>query len=113
MLREILARPESGRVSLLWGSRHANEVFWQAELAALRAAHPRFSYQVYLSAPDERAMDSLPGRITQPLLTQAPTLRTPTFYLVGSGAMVREVKAGLVELGFDRKRQIRNEVFFA
>ena len=43
----------------------------------------------------------------------APPLRQPTFYLVGSGAMIRDVKAGLVARGVDRKRQIRNEVFFA
>jgi hypothetical protein len=34
------------------------------------------------------------------------------FYLVGNGAMIKEVKAGLIERGVDRKKQIRNEVFF-
>ena len=36
----------------------------------------------------------------------------PTFYLVGNGAMIRELKTELVQRGVDRKAQIRNEAFF-
>ena len=41
-----------------------------------------------------------------------PSLDRPTFYLVGSGAMIKDVKTGLQARGVDRKRQIRNEAFF-
>jgi len=113
MLHELLARTtEHGRVHLLWGSRHRSELFWQAELAALRAAHPRFSVRTFLSAPGEATEGLEAGRISTPILTLASALDRPTFYLVGLGAMIREVKAGLVAAGFDRKRQIRNEAFF-
>ena len=112
MLHEVLAREETGRVHLLWGSRHERELFWLSELESLRSAHARFSYRLFVSALVETAVDAERGRISAPLLELAPTLEQPTFYLVGSGAMVKEVKSGLVALGFDRKRQIRNEVFF-
>ncbi len=119
MLEEVLARKESGKVHLLWGSRHTTEVFWLAELTELSRVHARFSYELYLSGPgeqlaggDEQLVGARAGRISAPLLALASSLTAPTFYLVGSGAMVREVKNGLVAAGFDRKRQIRNEVFF-
>src|SRR5256885_10272965 len=49
--------------------------------------------------------------ITQRILDALPSLAQPTFYLCGNGAMIKEVKAGLVARGVDRKRQIRTEAF--
>ncbi len=61
----------------------------------------------------ETAGDGLEaGRITEPVFELLPTLTKPTFYLVGSGAMISDVKTGLLQRGVDRKRQIRNEAFF-
>jgi len=116
MLRELLARPhETGRVILFWGNRDAADLFWLDELDALAAAHPRFSVQLFLSQGDPAAVAPRPvarGRISAPLIELAPTLARPMVYLVGNGAMIREVKAALVERGLDRKRQIRVESFY-
>jgi ferredoxin-NADP reductase len=116
MLRELLARPsETGRVHLFWGNREAADLFWLDELDALQAAHPRFSYRLFISQGDPAEAAPRPaakGRITAPLLELAPTLARPIVYLVGNGAMIREVKAALVARGFERKRQIRSEQFF-
>jgi ferredoxin-NADP reductase len=111
MLRELLARPETGRVILYWGNRDPADLFWGEELDGLARAHPRFAVRRFISgaAPDwtgER------GRIVQPIVDELPRLTRPTFYLVGSGDMIRDVKKALVERGVDRKRQIRNEAFF-
>jgi ferredoxin-NADP reductase len=111
MLDELLARGESGRVMLHWGNRHSDELFWQRELGARKAAHPRFDYRLYLSGADEK-WDGPRGRINAGIVEALPSLSQPTFYLVGNGAMIREVKAALVERGVDRKKQIRNEAFF-
>jgi ferredoxin-NADP reductase len=108
MLDELLARNESGRVLLYWGNRHVNELFWQKELEALKAAHPRFDYRLYISGEQWPR----PGRITQPIVDELARLEKPTFYLVGNGGMIRDVKAALVERGVDRKKQIRNEAFY-
>ena len=111
MLDELLARDERGRVQLFWGNRLRAELFWQRELDALSGTHPRFSWRSFLSgeAPGDGEEE---GRITTPLLSFASSLERPTFYLVGSGAMIKDVKTALVALGIDRKRQIRNEAFF-
>jgi ferredoxin-NADP reductase len=110
MLEETLTRPEPGRVLLYWGLRAEEDVFWQDELAALAARHPRFSAHIYLSQP--RGFTRLRGRVNGPMLEVLPTLRAPTFYLCGNGKMIEELKAALISRGIDRKRQIRTESFF-
>jgi hypothetical protein len=52
------------------------------------------------------------GRITPALVARLPTLAAPTFYLVGNGAMISELKHELTARGVNRKRQIRTEAFF-
>ncbi len=117
MIEEALARPETGRVHLLWGNRHRAELFWQDEVGRL-AQHPRLSTRLFLSGdsevlePSASGIPIAAGRITAPMLALAQGLAKPTFYLVGSGSMIREAKPGLVAAGIDRKRQIRNEAFF-
>ena len=111
MIAETLARPEPGRVYLYWGLRGEEDLFWQDELAALAARHPRFSHQIYVSQP-RGSWSRLRGRVTGPVLELLPGLKSPTFYLCGNGHMIDEVKAGLVARGVDRKRQIRTEAFF-
>ena len=111
MIDETLARPELGRVSLYWGLRAEEDVFWQDEIAALTARHPRFSAHIYLSQP-RTGWTRLRGHVTGPVLEALPTLRAPTFYLCGNGRMIDELKAGLVSRGVDRKRQIRTESFY-
>jgi ferredoxin-NADP reductase len=112
MLHEMHARTDAGRIHLLWGLREEGDLFWQAELASLVTAFGgRLEATVTLSRPSPR-WSGPRGRITGRLLELAPALHRPTFYLCGNGAMIREVKAALVERGIDRKRQIRTEAFF-
>lgn len=113
MLEEALRRPEGGsmsRVYLYWGLRSERDLFYQDELAALSARHPRLSVQIYLSQP--QGFTRLRGRITGPVLELLPALRAPTFYLCGNGQMIEELKDGLLLRGVNRKRQIRTEAFF-
>ena len=111
MIAELVTRPERGRILLYWGNRHAEDLFWLDELKALQAQSGRLAVEIFLTgdAPD---WPGRRGRINQAILTDLPTLDKPVFYLVGNGAMIREVKAALQERGVDRKRQIRNEAFF-
>ena len=110
MARELLARPETGRVILHWGNRHARYLFWHDEFAALQK-NSRFALRRWLTQPPDDWREGA-GRIVQPIRDALPELAKPTFYLVGNGAMIRDVKHALVERGVDRKRQIRNEAFF-
>jgi ferredoxin-NADP reductase len=111
MLDELAGRQERGRILLFWGNRNPDDLFWQDELAERGRKNPRLEVRQMLSggAPE---WTGARGRISGPLVDELVRLERPTFYLVGNGGMIRDVKAALVARGVDRKRQIRNEVFF-
>lgn len=112
MLDELLARRETGRVRVYWGNRAHEDLFWQAELEARKRAHPRLELRQFLSGDAPPGWQGERGRITPAMHAELAELTSPIFYLVGNGQMIRDVKAGLIERGVDRKKQIRNEAFF-
>ena len=77
---------------------------------ALRRGRRRRS--AHLPDRPRSQLDRGRGRITAALLESLPQLVTPTFYLVGNGAMITEVKRELIGRGVNRKAQIRTEAFF-
>jgi ferredoxin-NADP reductase len=101
---------EAGRCLVLWGARQESDLFARTEIDGL-AAQAAADLRVYLTAPGEGWTGGR-GRITQALLDILPELSSPTFYLVGNGAMITEVKRELIARGVNRKAQIRTEAFF-
>ncbi|HXT96350.1 MAG TPA: FAD-binding oxidoreductase [Polyangia bacterium] len=114
MLGELGRRRQTGgparRCLVLWGARVEADLFAREEILAL-AAQADAELRIYLTAP-EATWTGGHGRITAALLAELPRLHAPTFYLVGNGAMITEVKRELVARGVNRKAQIRTEAFF-
>jgi CDP-4-dehydro-6-deoxyglucose reductase len=110
MLGELAARAEPGRRHIYWGARQDSDLFARAEVEEL-AARAGARLSIHLTAPDT-AWTGARGRITGAILEALPTLDSPTFYLVGNGAMINELKRELVARGVSRKAQIRTEAFF-
>lgn len=110
MMGELARRPEPGRRLLYWGLRHETDLFAHDEIRELAKA-AGVDLQVHLTAPSP-AWTGPHGRITAPILAALPTLTAPTFYLVGNGAMIVELKRELIARGINRKKQIRTESFF-
>jgi ferredoxin-NADP reductase len=110
MLGEMATRPVTGRRLLFWGARHQEDLFARDEVAELCRKASTELHEVLSAPPADWKGDK--GRITQALVELLPTLKEPTFYLVGNGAMIGDVKRELVARGVDRKRQIRTEAFF-
>jgi ferredoxin-NADP reductase len=110
MLGELAARPGPGRRLVYWGARHEEDLFSRVEIEALavRAGAELF---IHLTAPSP-SWTGPRGRITAAILDALPGLAAPTFYLVGNGAMITELKRELVARGVNRKAQIRTEAFF-
>lgn len=110
MLGELSRREDAGRRFVYWGLRQESDLFVPGEVEALcaRAGARLFTY---LSRPTD-AWTGLRGRITPAVLEAHAGLTTPTYYLVGNGAMISELKSGLVAAGVDRRKQIRTEAFF-
>ena len=113
MLGELAGHPRTGQRVLYWGLRHAEDIFSRDEVAEL-CRRAGVDLHIYLTAPPEGWTGGR-GRITGPILDRfdsLPTLLAPTFYLVGNGAMIEDLKRQLVSRGVNRKKQIRTEAFF-
>jgi CDP-4-dehydro-6-deoxyglucose reductase len=112
MLGELARRPEAGRhpVRVYWGVRQESDLFAREEIEDL-AARAGAALSIHLSAPED-GWRGARGRITAAILEHLPALLAPTFYLVGNGAMITELKRELVARGVNRKAQIRTEAFF-
>jgi len=110
MLGELVHRPIEGRRLLFWGARHESDLFARAEIEEL-CRQAKVELRIFLTAPPAH-WEGGQGRITPAMVDLLPTLRSPTFYLVGNGAMIVDTKKALVALGVDRKKQIRTEAFF-
>jgi CDP-4-dehydro-6-deoxyglucose reductase, E3 len=112
MLGELARRlpAEAGRRTVYWGVRHESDLFARAEIQTLcDQSGSRLS--IHVTAADQ-AWTGARGRITPAILEALPTLVAPTFYLVGNGAMIDELRRELVARGVNRKAQIRTEAFF-
>jgi len=112
MLGELARRPaaEQRRIVVFWGLRQASDIFSREEIDALAAAAGA-ELAIHLTAPAPDWTGGR-GRITAALLDRLPRLDAPTFYLVGNGAMITELKRELISRGINRKTQIRTEAFF-
>jgi ferredoxin-NADP reductase len=110
MLAELAARDEPGARLIYWGVREEQDLFARAEIESLAVA-ARAQLIIHLTAPPADWSGER-GRITPAILTALPTFKSPTFYLVGNGSMITELKRELVACGVNRKAQIRTEAFF-
>ena len=112
MLGELALRParDRPRVLIFWGLRQQSDIFARDEIERLAAAIDA-ELAIHLTAPGPDWTGGR-GRITPALLDRLPRLQAPTFYLVGNGAMITELKRELISRGVNRKTQIRTEAFF-
>jgi CDP-4-dehydro-6-deoxyglucose reductase, E3 len=114
MLGELTRRRAQGqevrRCLVLWGMRQEPELFSRAEIDDL-VARAGAELHIFLTAPSPDWSGGR-GRITPAMLARLPELVAPTFYLVGNGAMITELKRELIARGVNRKVQIRTEAFF-
>lgn len=103
---ELQNKQSDKHMHLLFGVRHNEDMFWEAELDALAEQYQNFSYQMCLSKPNE-TWDGLAGHVTE----HVPTNKlSDAFYLCGSPAMVKDVRTKLVDAGVD-KSLIHFEIF--
>jgi ferredoxin-NADP reductase len=110
MLGELAGRGAEGRRLVYWGLRHEDDLFMRDEIADV-CAQAGAELHIHLSRPSA-AWDGPRGRITAAILAILPNLVRPTFYLVGNGVMITELKRALIAHGVERKKQIRTESFF-
>lgn len=104
----ILDKP-SLPITLYWGLRHAEDIFWQAEFQRLETEYPNFHFNLVLSKPDASWQGKV-GHVTEHVL-QEQELPSSDFYLCGNKAMVDELKAALLAKNVPIE-QIKTELFY-
>lgn len=104
MIRHLLVRRRETRpVTLLFGVRHASDVFWEEDFRALEREHENFRFVLTLSQPPQD-WDDARGRVTDHFGRLASDLRRLEVYVCGRPAMVEEVSRRLLENGLDPAR---------
>lgn len=88
----------SSPVTLYFGVRYKEDIFWQDVFDNLAKTYPNFSYKICLSkAPED--WDGLKGHVTDYIKIDFPDASQCSAYLCGSGEMMEECSKLLQECG--------------
>lgn len=110
LVRVLADRGFDRPIRLYWGLRLVDDICLIDELDDLVAAAVDFRYHISLSQPPE-GWSGLQGRLTQSVPPLLDKLGDRNFYLVGNGAMNKEMAGALSDLGVDR-HEIYEEHYF-
>ena len=89
MLHDLFDRPLTNTVTLFWGLRSEDDVYYHDELKALAQQHANFSFVMTLSRSQSNWAEAK-GRVTQ-LVEKIPTVDNLAVYICGNKKMVTEV----------------------
>lgn len=90
MILAQLERAESRSVTLFWGLRSQQDLYWQDDLAELATAHPNFSFVTTLSKP-EPGWEGVSGRVTALVDARVSSVANLAVYLCGGSGMIKNV----------------------
>ena len=105
MLQDLFARGTERRITLIYGTRFAENLLWVEEFEALARRHANFRFLPTVTRP-EAAWSGATGRV-QPLLFDAMGNRLDVqVYVCGLKEMVDSVRAQCKERGLERRQII-------
>ncbi|HSH22792.1 MAG TPA: FAD-dependent oxidoreductase [Acidimicrobiales bacterium] len=110
LVQELSDRGFDRPIRLYWGLRLTDDICLLDELDELVGQAHDFQYQISLSQPPE-GWTGLRGRVTESVPPLLETLGDRRFYMVGNGAMNKEMSAALSDLGVSR-HDIYEEHYF-
>lgn len=109
ILDQLQVKQDTRPITLYWGLRYAQELFWQDEFIELVENYQNFHFTPVLSRPPEEWPLSR-GRVTDILAAKEFNDRTG-FYLCGNENMIADAVKLLQEKGID-SQYIHHEKFF-
>jgi NAD(P)H-flavin reductase len=110
MILHLLRAGSKRPITLYWGLRKEEDLYYQEEFASLKEQYPFFNYVMTLSQPSAD-WKGMRGRVTQHLPQAIQSTENLEVYLCGNGEMIKEVRALLIEKGMVRK-SIHHEKFY-
>jgi len=105
MAPDYLSHPQAHQLTLLFGVRYENSVYYRKEFEDLAHKHPNFRFWPTLSRP-EPSWTGRTGHVQVHLMEAIGDRRDVDVYICGLKAMVDDVRAILKAMGFDRKQII-------
>lgn len=109
ILEDLALKKDTRKIDVLFGARHAKNLFYLTELKQLATQLEDSSIVLTLSQPDKfwtghegRVTAHLDSLVFDPLITD--------FYICGNGAMIKEVRDFALNAGIDKKN-IHVEIF--
>ncbi|NCN82693.1 MAG: hypothetical protein GW947_01885 [Candidatus Pacebacteria bacterium] len=109
LLERLQVVKDTRPITLYWGMRHANTLFWEDEFEELAQSFPNFSFHPVLSQA-EQAWPLCRGRVTDCLNTHEQAAGVG-YYLCGSTKMITDVSQTVLAKGVTEQR-IHHEKFY-
>jgi len=105
MAPDYLLHPQTQQLTLLFGIRHENSIYYRNDFDNLARKHANFRFWPTLSRP-EPSWTGRTGHVQTHLLEALGDRRDLDVYICGLKAMVDDVRGILKAMGFDRKQII-------
>jgi CDP-4-dehydro-6-deoxyglucose reductase len=105
MAPEYLSHPEAKQLTLIFGVRHEQNIYYRDDFEALAKEHSNFHFLPTLSRAEPSWLGRT-GHVQLHLFEAIGDRRDLDVYICGLKAMVDDVRAILKGIGFDRKQII-------
>lgn len=98
------------KLSLYWGLRYEEDIFWQHEFEKLAKKYSNFKFMLTLTKPSAGWKGAI-GRVGEHIFKSDDKLTENEYYLCGNRSMVSEIKEKLLVYDVP-KSQIKFELFY-
>lgn len=106
MIEEYLKSGGMQKITLLWGLRHEDDIYWQKEFEEISSSHPNFRIILTLSQPSVNWQGKR-GHV-QEYIAITPDA---DYYLCGNKTMVSDIRERLAAAGVP-ETQVKFELFY-
>jgi CDP-4-dehydro-6-deoxyglucose reductase, E3 len=110
MILDYLEGQGTDDISLYWGMRHEEDLYWVSEFQELSIKYPNFRFILTLSKPTE-SWQGKRGRVTQHLIQEELHPEGSDYYLCGNRMMIKDIETQLVSKNVPLA-QIHKEMYF-
>ena len=110
MLLDYLLGNGTDDITLYWGMRHEEDLYWVSEFQELSMKYPNFRFVICLSQPSQ-SWSGARGRVTAHVVQEELNIERSDVYLCGNQLMIKDIEAQLVEKNVPI-HQIFKELYF-
>ena len=110
MLLDYLSNGGTDDITLYWGMRHEEDLYWVDEMQELSLKYPNFIFIICLSQPKE-TWAGKHGRVTAHAVQEEHNIKGSDIYLCGNQLMVKDMEILLSEHDVP-KHQIFKELYY-